>query len=36
LDMVLATALAGSAGLVLLVLMAPSIYLNRRKWLYAT
>ena len=36
LDMVLATALAGSLGLVLLVLMAPSIYLNRRKWLYAT
>jgi hypothetical protein len=36
LDMVLATALAGSAGLVLLVLMAPSVYLNRRKWLYAT
>ena len=36
LDMVLATALAGSLGLVLLVLMAPSVYLNRRKWLYAT
>jgi len=36
LDMVLATALAGSMGLVLLVLMAPSVYLNRRKWLYAT
>jgi 1,4-dihydroxy-2-naphthoate octaprenyltransferase len=36
LDMVLATALAGSWGLVLVVLMAPSVYLNRRKWLYAT
>ncbi len=36
LDMVLATALAGSLGLLLLALMAPSVYLNRRKWLYAT
>ncbi len=36
LDMVLATALAGTAGLVLLVLLAPSVYLNRQQWLYAT
>ncbi len=36
LDAVLATALAGTAGLVLLVLLAPSVYLNRRRWLYAT
>ena len=36
LDTVLATALAGAAGLVLLVLLAPSVYLNRKKWLYAT
>ncbi len=36
LDTVLATALAGSMGLVLLLLLAPSVYLNRRSWLYAT
>jgi 4-hydroxybenzoate polyprenyltransferase len=36
LDTVLATATAGSIGLVLLVLMAPSLYLNSRRWLYAT
>ena len=36
LDMVLATALAGTAGLLVLALMGPSVYLNRRKWLYAT
>ena len=36
LDAVLATALAGTAGLALLVLLAPSVYLNRRRWLYAT
>ena len=36
LDTVLATALAGTVGLVLLVLMAPSVYLNGRRWLYAT
>ncbi len=36
LDTVLATALAGTAGLALLVLLAPSVYLNRRRWLYAT
>ena len=36
LDAVLATALAGTVGLVVLVLLAPSVYLNRKKWLYAT
>jgi 4-hydroxybenzoate polyprenyltransferase len=36
LDTVLATATAGSVGLVLLVLMLPSLYLNSRRWLYAT
>jgi UbiA prenyltransferase family protein len=36
LDTVLATALAGTLGLALLLLMAPSVYLNRRRWLYAT
>jgi UbiA prenyltransferase family protein len=36
LDTVLAAALAGTIGLVLLVLLAPSVYLNRRRWLYAT
>jgi 4-hydroxybenzoate polyprenyltransferase len=37
LDTVLATGTrAGSVGLVLLVLMVPSLYLNTRRWLYAT
>jgi 4-hydroxybenzoate polyprenyltransferase len=36
LDAVLATAFVGSAGLVILVLLAPSLYLNSRRWLYAT
>jgi 4-hydroxybenzoate polyprenyltransferase len=36
LDAVLASALAGTVGLVLLVLLAPSLYLVRRQWLYAT
>ncbi len=36
LDTVLATATAGTMGLVLLVLLVPSLYLNRRRWLYAT
>jgi 4-hydroxybenzoate polyprenyltransferase len=36
LDATLATALAGTVGLVILVLMAPTLYLNRRRWLYAT
>ena len=36
LDALLASALVGTVGLSLLLLMAPSVYLNRRKWLYAT
>jgi 4-hydroxybenzoate polyprenyltransferase len=36
LDAVLATALAGSVGLLILLLLLPGLYLNRRKWLYAT
>lgn len=36
LDAVLATATAGAIGLVILLLLAPSLYLNRRSWLYAT
>jgi hypothetical protein len=37
LDTVLATGTrVGSVGLVLLVLMVPSLYLNTRRWLYAT
>jgi 4-hydroxybenzoate polyprenyltransferase len=36
LDAVLATAVAGSLGLIVLVLLVPSLYLNRRRWLYAT
>jgi len=36
LDAVLATVFAGTAGLVVLLLLAPSVYLNRRRWLYAT
>jgi 4-hydroxybenzoate polyprenyltransferase len=36
LDTVLATATAGTIGLVLLVLLVPSLYLNRKRWLYAT
>jgi 4-hydroxybenzoate polyprenyltransferase len=36
LDAVLATARAGALGLVLLVLLLPALYLNRRRWLYAT
>ncbi|MHB1426052.1 MAG: UbiA family prenyltransferase [Gemmataceae bacterium] len=36
LDTVLATATAGTAGLLILLLLAPSLYLNRRGWLYAT
>jgi 4-hydroxybenzoate polyprenyltransferase len=36
LDAVLASALAGSLGLAVLVLLAPSLYLNRKQWLYAT
>lgn len=36
LDTVLATATAGTAGLLILLLLAPSLYLNRKSWLYAT
>jgi hypothetical protein len=36
LDAVLATATAGLVGLLILLLLAPSLYLNRRSWLYAT
>jgi 4-hydroxybenzoate polyprenyltransferase len=36
LDAVLASALGGTLGLIILVLLAPSLYLNRKKWLYAT
>jgi 4-hydroxybenzoate polyprenyltransferase len=36
LDTVLATGAAGTVGVLLLVLLAPSVYLNRRRWLYAT
>jgi 4-hydroxybenzoate polyprenyltransferase len=36
LDAVLATALVGWPGLSILVLLAPALYLARRRWLYAT
>jgi 4-hydroxybenzoate polyprenyltransferase len=36
LDAVLATALVGWVGLSILVLLAPALYLARRRWLYAT
>lgn len=36
LDAVCATATAGTLGLAVLLLLAPSLYLNRRRWLYAT
>lgn len=36
LDAVLASATAGEVGLLILVLLAPSLYLNRKQWLYAT
>jgi 1,4-dihydroxy-2-naphthoate octaprenyltransferase len=36
LDTVLATATAGAIGFVVLFLLAPSLYLNRKNWLYAT
>jgi 4-hydroxybenzoate polyprenyltransferase len=36
LDAVLATATAGLLGLLILLLLAPSLYLNRKSWLYAT
>jgi 4-hydroxybenzoate polyprenyltransferase len=36
LDTVLAAATAGSLGLFILLLLVPSLYLNRSRWLYAT
>lgn len=36
LDTVLATATTGPIGLVILLLLLPSLYLNRKSWLYAT
>ena len=36
LDAVLATAVAGTLGLILLVLLIPILYLGRWRWLYAT
>ena len=36
LDSVLASAVAGSAGLLILLLLLPSVYLNRQRWMYAT
>ncbi len=36
LDTVLATATAGAIGMMILFLLAPSLYLNRKSWLYAT
>lgn len=36
LDAVLATALAGNLGLVLVLLLVPTLYLSRSRWLYAT
>ena len=36
LDALLASAVAGSLGFVILMLLAPAVYLNRRRWLYAT
>ncbi len=36
LDAVLASGCAGAAGLLILLLLAPSLYLSRRRWLYAT
>jgi 4-hydroxybenzoate polyprenyltransferase len=36
LDAVLATAVAGKVGLLILLLLTPGLYLQRKKWLYAT
>jgi hypothetical protein len=36
LDAILALAVAGTVGLAILALLAPSAYLNRKRWLYAT
>jgi 4-hydroxybenzoate polyprenyltransferase len=35
-DAVLASAFAGSIGLLILLLLTPTLYLNRKRWLYAT
>jgi 1,4-dihydroxy-2-naphthoate octaprenyltransferase len=35
-DAVLASAFAGSMGLMILLLLMPALYLNRKRWLYAT
>jgi 4-hydroxybenzoate polyprenyltransferase len=36
LDSILATAVAGTVGLLILLLFTPALYLNRKSWLYAT
>jgi 4-hydroxybenzoate polyprenyltransferase len=36
LDAILATGVVGATGLVILLLLAPAVYLNRWRWLYAT
>jgi 4-hydroxybenzoate polyprenyltransferase len=36
LDAILALAVAGTVGLAILALLVPSMYLNRKRWLYAT
>ncbi len=36
LDAILASAFVGSVGLLILVLLTPTLYLNRKRWLYAT
>ncbi|MFO0844224.1 MAG: UbiA family prenyltransferase [Gemmataceae bacterium] len=36
LDAALAAGAAGTSGLLILLLLAPSLYLNRKRWLYAT
>src|SRR5262249_45275849 len=36
LDAILALAVAGTVGLAILALLVPSVYLNRKRWLYAT
>ncbi len=36
LDAILASAFAGSMGLLILLLLTPTLYLNRKRWLYAT
>jgi hypothetical protein len=36
LDAILASAFVGTSGLLILVLLTPTLYLNRKRWLYAT